>query len=354
MLDYILNAIALGIVFLYGSVGEILTEKSGHLNLGIPGIMCVGAAGGCASLHFLIMNGITNGAILVLVGIVCAFVSAAIMGLIYSFLAVTLHANQNVTGLAMTTFGVGLMKYMMFNLTDKGSIPYLKALPAFRFPFADFDNGLKYCGILVFLGIAIAVIAAIFLFKTKVGLHLRAVGENPATADAAGINVTLYKYVATCIGSGIAGLGGLCYIMDYAGSREAYLSIEALGWLAIALVIFALWRPHLSIVGSIAFGALFLAGSFVPSLISFIPSAIESFVALPAVASVLEAAPFLNVPINVINEIVKFLQSMRATPLFKMLPYVVTIIVLVITSMRNKKENQPPASLGLSYFREER
>ena len=318
-LEYLLNAIALGIVFLYGSTGEIITEKSGHLNLGIPGIMCVGAAGGCASLHLLITNEVTNGFILVCVGILCSFICAAFMGLIYSFLAVTLRANQNVTGLAMTTFGVGLMKYVISGLIDGNSIPYLKALPAFRFPFAGFDNALKYCGVMVFLGIAIAVVASIVLFKTKVGLHLRAVGENPATADAAGINVTLYRYVATCIGSGIAGLGGLCYVMDYAGSREAYLSIEALGWLAVALVIFALWRPHMSIAGSIVFGALFIAGQFVPSLV--------------------------NIPA---------LQTMQAVPLLKMLPYVVTIIVLVVSSIRSKKENQPPASLGLSYFREER
>ncbi len=319
LLDYILSAIALGMTFLYGSTGEIITEKSGHLNLGIPGIMCMGAASGCAALHFMIIAGITNGFLLVVAGIIFAFLGGALMGLLYSFLAVSLHANQNVIGLSMTTFGVGLMKYIMFNLKDGNSIPYLKALDAFRFPFASFNNSLKYCGVLVFLAIIIAIASSFVLFKTKVGLHLRAVGENPATADAAGINVTAYKYIATCIGSGIAGLGGLCYVMDYSGSREAYLSIEALGWLAIALVIFALWRPHLSIVGSIVFGALFIAGAFIPSIIQ-----------LP------------------------FLQKMETVPLLQMLPYIVTIIVLIISSIKDKKENQPPASLGLSYFREDR
>ena len=317
--DYLLSALALGMTFLYGSTGEILTEKAGHLNLGIPGIMCVGAAGGCASLHYMILGGVTNGFVLVAVGILCSFISAALMGLIYSFLAVSLHANQNVTGLALTTFGVGLMKYIIFDLTDGNSVPYLQALNAFRFPFASANNAWKYCGVMVFLAIIVALATSFILFKTKVGLHLRAIGENPATADAAGINVTAYKYVATCVGSGIAGLGGLCYVMDYAGSREAYLSIEALGWLAIALVIFAMWRPHISVFGSLIFGALFIAGAFIPSLIPL-----------------------------------KFLQTMRAAPLLKMLPYVVTVIVLIITSVKDKKENQPPASLGLSYFREER
>lgn len=318
-LNYLLSAIALGMTFLYGSTGEIITEKVGHLNLGIPGIMCVGAASGCAALHFMIINNINNGILLVVVGIVAAFIGAAFMGAIYSFLTVSLQSNQNVTGLALTTFGVGLMKYIIFNLKEGNSIPYLKALDAFRFPFSESTTSLKYCGVMVFLAIIIALATSFVMYKTKVGLHLRAVGENPATADAVGINVTAYKYIATCIGSGIAGLGGLCYIMDYSGSREGYLSIEALGWLAIALVIFALWRPHISIFGSIMFGALFIAGAFVPNLIP-----------LP------------------------FLRRMETVPLLEMLPYVVTIIVLIITSIRDKKENHPPASLGVSYFREER
>ena len=149
------------------------------------------------------------------------------------------------------------------------------------------------------------------------GLHLRAVGENPATADAVGINVTRYKYLATMIGSGIAAIGGIYYIMDYAGSYEAYKTLEALGWLAVALVIFTLWKPHISIIGSILFGFLYLAGTRIPTLLG---------IQLP----------------------------MSATPLLKMLPYVVTVIVLVITSIQKKRENQPPAALGLPYFREER
>jgi simple sugar transport system permease protein len=170
---------------------------------------------------------------------------------------------------------------------------------------------------MVYLAIVIALVAAYVLTRTRVGLHLRAVGENPATADAVGINVTLYKYMATCIGSGVAAMGGLFYIVDYSGSFEAYKSIEALGWLAVALVIFTLWRPHISIIGSILFGALYLAGSHIPTL--------------------------LNIKMDI-----------SATPLLQMLPYVVTIVVLIVTSVRKNKESQPPASLGLPYFREER
>ncbi len=306
-IDYIFSAIALGMTFLFGSTGEIITEKAGHLNLGIPGIMCMGGAGGCLALSAMYKSGIPP-FLIVTLAILAAFASGMLMGLIYSFLTVTLHANQNVTGLAMTTFGVGTMKFIMLKLS---AVSYLDARNFFRFPFADRTDSLKYCGVMVYLAIIIAILTSFVLMRTRVGLHLRAVGENPATADAAGINVSLYKYVATCIGSGIAALGGLFYIMDYSGSQEGYLSIEALGWLAIALVIFTLWKPHISIFGSVVFGALYVAGSFVDF-------------------------------------------GMKATPFMKMLPYVVTIIVLIVSSIRNKRENQPPASLGLSYFREDR
>ena len=151
----------------------------------------------------------------------------------------------------------------------------------------------------------------------EAGLNLRAVGESPATADAVGINVSRYKYRATMIGSGIAALGGFYYVIDYMASQEAYLSVEAFGWLSIALVIFALWRPHLTILGSTVFGLLFSCSSYIANI---------SWIQL----------------------------TMAAKPILKMLPYVVTILVLIFTSVRNKRENQPPASLGQNYFREER
>ena len=315
-LDYLLASVAFGTTFLYGCTGEILTEKSGHLNLGIPGIMCMGGACGCLTLKILRDSGMPA-ALIVIFAILAAFVGGILMGLVYSFLTVTLKANQNVTGLAMTTFGVGTTKFIMSGMSSLGGMEYLYARDYFRFPFSDSTTSLKLCGVMVYLAIIIAAVCAYVLFCTKVGLHLRSVGENPATADAVGINVTMYKYVATGIGSGIAALGGLFYIVDYAGSFEAYKSIEALGWLAVALVIFTLWRPHLSIIGSMIFGALYLAGARVPTMLG----------------------------INL---------GMSATPLLQMLPYVVTIIVLIVTSVRKKRENQPPASLGLPYFREER
>ena len=313
-LDYILTSVALGMTFLLGCTGEILTEKAGHLNLGIPGIMCIGGASGCLALK---LCGNQLGFLVVPIAIIASFLGGAIMGAIYSFLTVTLKANQNVTGLAMTTFGVGVTKYIMSGMAINSMKNYLYALKYFRAPFSSSTTGLKYWGILMYIAIGIAVATALVLSRTRVGLHLRAVGENPATADAVGINVTAYKYGAPCIGSGIAALGGLYYIMDYMGSMEAYKTIEALGWLSVALVIFTLWRPLISIAGSIIFGMLYLAGTRIPTLLG----------------------------INL---------GMSATPLLQMLPYFVTIIVLVITSIGKKRENQPPASLGLPYFREER
>ena len=313
-LGFLIDSLAFGATFMYGSTGEILTEKAGHLNLGIPGIMCMGGAGGCLVLNMIGKSGMP-GFLIVLLGILGALLLSGLCGLLYSFLTVTLRSNQNVTGLALTTFGVGLMKVIMSKMD--ATVYLLGPKMLYRWPFADRTDSLQCLGVLFFLAVIIAVLAGWVLTRTKVGLHLRAVGENPATADAVGINVTRYKYVATCVGSGIAGLGGFYYIIDYMASQEAYLSIEAFGWLSIALVIFALWRPPVTIIGSTVFGILFSCSSFITNI------------------------PGIQV-------------TMAAKPLLKMLPYVVTIIVLVISSIRNKRENQPPASLGLSYFREER
>ena len=167
-------------------------------------------------------------------------------------------------------------------------------------------------GFLTYLAVLLAIVLAFFLGKTRKGLNLRAVGESPATADAAGINVTAYKYLATCVGGGISGLGGLYFVMEYSGGTWTNNGFGNRGWLAIALVIFALWKPVNAIWGSILFGGLYILYLYIPGL------------------------------------------DRGAQEIFKALPYVVTIVVLVITSLRKKREYQPPESLGLAYFREER
>ena len=313
-LNFLIDSLAFGATFMYGSTGEIITEKGGHLNLGIPGVMCMGGAGGCLVLNMIGKSNLP-GPVIVILGILGSLAMAMLMGLIYSFLTVTLRANQNVTGLALTTFGAGLMKVIMSKMDATVYLVGPKML--YRWPFAGRTDALQCLGVMFFLAVIIAIISSYVLYRTKVGLHLRAVGENPGTADAVGINVTKYKYAASCIGSGVAGLGGFYYIIDYMASQEAYLSLEIFGWLSIALVIFALWRPHMTIIGSTVFGFLFSCSSHIAN--------IEGVTV-----------------------------TMAAKPLLKMLPYVFTIAVLIFTSIRNKRENQPPASLGLSYFREER
>lgn len=318
------RAVVQGIPLIYGSTGEILTEKSGNLNLGIPGIMYVGAISGVIGAFLYEQSATTlNPALGILIPLLACILGSVLMGLIYCFLTVTLRANQNVTGLALTTFGTGFGNFFggsLIKLTgsDVPSISLNKTSLLFKkgLPFADKcgDIGKIFFSysFLAYASIIIALAVAIFLKRTRKGLHLRAVGENPATADAAGISVERNKYLATCIGSAIAGLGGLYYVMDYANGVWSNNAFGDRGWLAIALVIFAIWKPDVGILGSILFGGLFIVYNYIPNL------------------------------------------DVSVQELIKMLPYVVTIIVLVVTSMRKKRENQPPAHLGLSYFREER
>ena len=315
MVAFLISAIRLGMTLLFGSTGETITEKSGHLNLGLPGVMCVGASCGCyAEYVYLSLCGEKVIPVLaVLIPMLATFMGGAFMGLIFSFLTVTLRANQNVTGLALTTLGVGISDYMI----DKTSDIYIRGALYFKasLPFADklgwFGKVFLSHGVLTYLAIVVALVTAFVLNRTKLGLHLRAVGENPATADAAGINVLKYRYLATCIGGGIAGFGGLSFVMDYLNGNWEYV-IDDIGWLAVALVIFTVWKPNLAIFGSFVFGGLYVASSYITGI------------------------------------------SFAGKELFKMLPYIVTIVVLIFTSMRSRKKNQPPESLGINYFREER
>lgn len=316
-LTFLQSSIRFSTIFLFGSVGETLTEKSGNLNLGIPGIMCMGAAGGIigeasyiASLSDISQMSPFNA---VFIPILMAMLFAGIGGLIYSVLTISMRCNQNVTGLALTTFGVGFISFFGGRINSTGfseASKYFTQTFSFANDLGWFGKLFFSYGALVYIAIILAIITAIVIKKTRVGLNLRAVGENPATADAAGISVTRYKYTATLIGSMIAGLGGLFYIMDYLGGSVEY-SVDTYGWMAVALVIFTVWRPNWAILGSIVFSMLY----FMPNYIS-----------------------------------VSFAQK----EIIKMIPYVVTIIVLVITSIISRRETQPPASLGLTYFREER
>ncbi len=315
----IIRAIRLFTSFLFGSTGEIITEKSGHLNLGTPGIMCIGGIGGCLGLSSYITwcGGVnnTNGFLAVLIAIIFTCVFSGIAGLLYSFLTVTLRANQNITGLTITTFGVGFANFLSHKF-DKNYLPkvakYFNNL--FNLP-ADAPEGLQVFfsyGILVYLAIILAILVTLFFKKTRIGLHLRAVGESPQTADAQGISISRYRYLATIIGAAISGLGGLSFVMDFStGMFDQAASIENLGWLAVALVIFSVWKPTVSIGGSFLFAYLYVLPSFISA-------------------------------------------ATNNKELIKMAPYIATILVLILTSIFGERRVQPPQALGINYFREDR
>ena len=320
---FIQKAVTQGIPILFGASGEIMTERSGNLNLGIPGIMYMGGVGGLVGA-FIYEQSTANP--VGWIGVICALLMALLFsfigGLIYSVLTITLRVNQNVTGLALTTFGVGFGNFLGGSLSrisgTAGQVSVYVTGQAFRtkIPFLSDHLGIvsdiffSY-GFLTYVSIILSIVLTVFLFKTRKGLNLRAVGEDPAAADAAGINVIKYKYVATCSGALISGLGGLYFVMEYLGGIWQNNGFGDRGWLAIALVILALWKPARAIWGCILFGGLYILFAYVPF-------------------------------------------GDAAQEIFKMLPYVVTIIVLVLSSVRNSRDNQAPKSLGLSYFREDR
>lgn len=324
IISLIQAAVVFGTVIMFGAVGEILAEKSGNLNLGVPGIMYLGGIAGLIAA-FVYESSATNPIPLVslVITVIAAFIVAMLGGLIYAVLTITLRANQNVTGLTLTIFGGGFANLFGGTLNKMaggvGQISVALTSGAFRTTIPGLsDLGavgkifFSY-GFMAYLAVILAFAVSWFINKTSVGLNLRAVGENPATADAAGINVARYKYLATCIGAGISGLGGLYYTMDYIkGTWSTDGSIEKLGWLAVALVIFATWKPRRSIWGSYLFGALFWLFFYIPGL------------------------------------------TRSSQEIFKMLPYLATLFVLILGAMRKKREDQPPHSLGIAYFREER
>ena len=323
-LNFIVASVLAATPLLFGTLGEILTEKSGHLNLGVEGMMFMGGVAGIAGTYYYEKAvGEPNALAAAIIGVLCAFLCAMFGALIYSFLTITLRANQNVTGLALTTFGTGFGNFfgevmgsaaggyvsvgtVIKAVFDEG-IPVLKDIPVIGKLLFGYN-------FLVYIALAIAIFLAYFLSKTRCGLNLRAVGESPATADAAGIKVTLYKYLATCIGGGICGLGGLYIVMNSAngtGGVWVHNSISGYGWLAVAIVIFATWSPVKALICSLVIGSL-----------SVLPYYYQ--------------IPFIH------------------SAIYEIFPYITTVAVLIMIIFRKKKSNLPPASLGLAYFREER
>ena len=322
--SFIHNIIVYNIPLLYGTAGEIMVEKSGSLNLGVEGIMAVGAIFGYIAGCYANSLG---------VGIAVAFIMGALCGLLFATLTVSFQANQNITGLTLTTFGLGVYFFVGNGLKSKGW-PVMSDYAGIKEGFADLPipglsqipligQGLFSHNVLVYLGIAIAIGMWWYLNHTTPGLKLRAVGENPGAADSVGINVNRVKFLHICIGCGIMGIGGYYMGLNMSGSFNSSCWINGYGWIAVALVIFANWNTTLAILGTFVFGffnTLKVSGS---TLAAAFPDLLGWLADIPS--EVYDALPFL-----------------------------VTAIVLVAMSITKKKNSGLPAALGLNYFREDR
>ena len=322
--SFIHNIIVYNIPLLYGTAGEIMVEKSGSLNLGVEGIMAVGAIFGYIAGCYANSLG---------VGIAVAFLMGALCGLLFAVLTVSFQANQNITGLTLTTFGLGVYFFVGNGLKSKGW-PVMSDYAGIKEGFADLPipglsqipligQGLFSHNVLVYLGIAIAIGMWWYLNHTTPGLKLRAVGENPGAADSVGINVNRVKFLHICIGCGIMGIGGYYMGLNMSGSFNSSCWINGYGWIAVALVIFANWNPVLAILGTFVFGffnTLQVSGS---TLAAAFPAGLGWLADIP-------------------------------TEVYQALPFAITAVVLIVTSIRNKQGSGLPAALGTNYFREER
>ena len=323
IINFLFAAIKASTPLILGTTGEIITEKSGSLNLGVEGMMAMGAVGG---FYF----GATSNSIII--ALLAGFLCAAIGGMIFAFLTVTLQANQNVIGLALTIFGVGVYSFIGQTLINTGKYPLvsdtlksiLKEKPLPLLGDIPYIGKLLFShSIFVYIAFFVAILSWVYLKYTKVGLKVRAIGENPGAADAVGINVNMHKYINIILGAGVCGLGGVYLALVVNGGIWNDYWINGLGWISIALVIFASWSPMKAIFGSILFGmfsalqfrAVDLAGAF-PNILSWLT----------------------KIPVDV----------------YQMMPFVITALVLIISSMRKKKEGLQPTGCGINYYREER
>jgi len=324
IINFLFYSVRSGVPYMMGTTGEIISEKSGSLNLGVEGMMAIGAIIG---YYF---GCLTNSLVL---SILFAFIAGALCAAIYAVITVTFQANQNVTGLSLSIFGVGLYQFIGRILVKQNNFPNLSESAHLK--SMTMDNGIPflkdipYVGELLFsynyfvyIAIAIAIISWIYIEKTKTGLRMKAVGENPAAADACGVNVTLQKYLNIMLGGGICGIGGvyLGLITNIGAWNENW--INGAGWISIALVIFVKWSPAKAIWGSVFFGMLQMLQSRKGDFATEFPSILGWLNAIP-------------------NEF------------YQMLPFLITAIVLVVSSVRKKRDGQPQAC-GVNYFREER
>ncbi|MCL1809994.1 MAG: ABC transporter permease [Clostridiales bacterium] len=293
---------------LFATLGELITEKAGNLNLGVEGMMYMGAVIGFKA-------GFETGS--PLLAVLGAFAAGAFGAAIYAFLTVALRANQVVTGLTLTIFGTGFAYFVGKGMSGLPapqvvrdffmpvSVPGLSGLPLVGKP-------LFQQSVLTYFGYVLTVALAAYLKKAKAGLNLKAVGENAAAADASGINVMFYKYAHIIAGGGLCGVGGGFMSLVAIPVWQEGL-IAGRGWIAVALVIFASWQPVKALLGAFLFGGLSILGFWLQS-----------------------------VGINISQYLVE------------MIPYIATILIVVVSTRKNRKEDMAPADIGNAYFREER
>jgi simple sugar transport system permease protein len=304
-LAILVAAITAGTPILYAAIGELITERSGVLNLGVEGMMLMGAVTG-----FLVTVLTANPWL----GAGAAMFAGGFLALIHAFLSITLRANQVVAGLALTIFGTGLSSLIGKRLIgvplpatfQDYSIPFLSQIPFVGEVFFRHDP-------LVYMTYVLIPLIWVFLYWTRAGLNVQAVGEDPATADAVGINVNLVRYLCVIVGGMLAGLGGAYLTLALAPVWLDGMTAGR-GWIAIALVIFAVWNPLRAMAGAYLFGGITAMGFRIQ---------------------------ILEIPIS---------------PFFlQMMPYIFTIIVLIVVTYRGRtKKLGAPAALGLSFDREER
>ena len=310
------QAVLYGTPLLYAALGELLAERSGVLNLGVEGMMLFGAA-----IGFWITQRVAgSGATVLTLAVLAAAVAGAAMAAVHAFFVITLRANQIVSGLALTIFagGLGLSAYVgtELGLADLPAVDQFGSLDVLGLGDLPVVGPVLFDqSALVYASWALTLLVALYLGGTRWGLNVRAVGEAPASADAMGINVMLYRYVHVLVGGAFAGVGGACYsLLITPGWTAGDTLVSGAGWIAIALVIFAFWRAELCLVGAYLFGAL-----------SALPFALQAH------------------DVNVTPE---FLYA---------LPYVMTVVVLVLVSTGlAKRRLGAPAALGIPYVREER
>ena len=308
------SGVAYGTPLLYAALGELLAERSGVLNLGVEGMMLVGAVMGFWAVQRFHVSST--------LALICALgvsaIAGAAMAAIHAFLVVTLRANQIVSGLALTIFAgaAGLSSYLGNDLN-------LAKSPAGHQFQAIFPKSFQDIGVvgpilfgqsaLVYASWVCVALVAFYLARTRTGLNVRAVGESPAAADAMGINVTRYRYAHTLLGGAFAGIGGATFSLSITPQWLSGLT-QGAGWIAIALVIFSFWRPTLCLVGAYFFGAF-----------TYLPFPLQKYHWAPP------------------------------PELAQSLPYVMTVIALVLVSSRAARLRfGAPAALGLPYVREER